>query len=379
LQGKANPNTLSGVNRALPEMATYQSRLGYEVEIWGLSASPTLPPHEREYRLRVFPMTWLRVTLSRELKAALATLEPGTWIHFHSVFIPEFPAIAARLKKHGFAYSVTPHNGYAPGVFRKNPWKKHLYVFFREAKYLRNAAWIHVVGESEIQDNLRIAPQARVVLIPNGQETLEVLSNIEPIKAERPLIGFCGRLDMWVKGLDFLLDGFAAYKAKGGKGELWVIGDGADRAQLEERAAKNGLQTNIRFLGARLGEEKLGLIACFDIFVLCSRWEGLPMGCLEAASLGVPLFVSRETNLAKYVEENNAGVVLEETTAAGIERALDHIQQVYENGQLQPMGENARRLIQREFNWEENAKSFVAAIAACGYPIQRATSEFPPK
>ena len=367
LQGKANPNTLNGVNRALHEMATYQMRLGHEVEIWGLSASPTLPPHEHVYSLRVFLVTRLRVTLSRELKDALAALEPGAWVHFHSVFIPEFPAIAKRLRRRGIAYGVTPHNGYAAGVFRKNPWKKHLYFVLREAKYLRNAAWFQAVAEAEIRDIRAIAPRAQVVLIPSGQELLSASPAIPSGAVERPLIGFCGRLDQYVKGLDYLLDGFAAFKEKGGKGELWLIGDGEDRGQLEKRAAGLGGLAPLRFLGARYGEEKLGLIAGFDIFVLCSRWEGLPMGCLEAASLGIPLFVSRETNLAEYVEQNGAGVVLEESTAMGVERALERIQKLHEAGQLQGMGANARRLIEEQFQWEKNAASFIRAIVGFGH------------
>jgi glycosyltransferase involved in cell wall biosynthesis len=364
LQGKANPETLNGVNRALHEMATHQARLGHAVEIWGLSASPTLPPHTREYNLRVFPMTWARVILNRELKTAIAQLEIDAWVHFHSVFIPEFATIAQRLKRRGIAYGITPHRGYAPGVLGKNPWRKRIYIALREAKYLRNATWFQAIVKSEIQDIRAIAPRAHVVLIPSGQELLSARTAALPGPVERPLIGFCGRLDLHVKGLDYLLDGFAAFKAKGGRGELWLVGDGEDRGQLEQRAADRGAHPQLRFLGARLGEEKLGLIAGFDIFVLCSRWEGLPMGCLEAAALGIPLFVSRGTNLAEYVEDSEAGVVLEETTAAGVERALDRIQHLHEERQLKPMGENARRLVQQQFNWEENTRGFIAAIVA---------------
>ena len=364
LPGKANPDTPNGVNKAVHWMATSQARQGHEVEVWGLVSRMNLPPHEREYALRLFPVTPLRFTLSRPLKLALRQLEAGAWVHFHSVYIPEFPSIARLLQKRGLRYSITPHNGYAPGVFRKDPIKKHLYVFLREAKYLRNAAWIHAIGESEVADDLRIAPRARVVLIPVGQELLEARSGAEPAHAEHPLIGFCGRLDMHVKGLDYLLEGFAAYKAKGGEGELWLIGDGGDRALLERKAAESGAP--VRFLGVRYGEEKLRLLSSVDLFIHCSRWEGLPTACLEAAALGRPLLVGRETNLAGYVERSGAGLVLEETSAAGVERALERVQNLYQSRQLPAMGAKARRMIEDEFQWEKNARSFIAAIQACG-------------
>jgi glycosyltransferase involved in cell wall biosynthesis len=93
------------------------------------------------------------------------------------------------------------------------------------------------------------------------------------------------------------------------------------------------------------------------------------MACLEAASLGIPLLVSRETNLAEFVEQSGAGLVLDETSAAGVQRALERVQRLYENNQLKQLGENARLLIENEFNWEENARSFVAAIAAAGCAV----------
>jgi len=370
LKGKANPGTLNGVNRVVHWMATYQTRLGHDVEVWGLSASMIPPSNAREYSLRIFPVTRLRVTIGRELKAALNHVEPGAWIHFHSVFIPEFPEIARQLRKRGLAYGITPHNGYAPGVFKKSPLKKHLYVTLREAKYLRSAAWIQIVGQSERKDILRIAPVAHIVPIPNGQEVLPVRLASASFDAARPLIGFCGRLDAQSKGLDYLIDGFAAYKASGGRGELWLIGDGGDRAQLEKQAAQSGAQAQIRFFGVKFGEEKLNMVACLDAFIHSSRWDVLPGACLEAAALGRPLLVSRETNLAEYVERSGAGLVLDETSSAGVERALRRVQQLYDCDQLRRMGENARQLIEAEFRWEENAERFIAAITASGNAVQ---------
>jgi len=366
LQGKAKPDSLNGVNKVVHWMATSQAQQGHDVEVWGLAVSMNLPPHPREYNLRLFPMRRLRVTLGPEIKMAISRLEPGTWVHFHLAFTPELPTIAQLVKKRGLAYGVTPHGIYALGGLKKSPWKKRLWIAVREAKYLRNAAWIQAIGASEVQEILRIAPGARVVLIPNCQEPIPVRVGAVPANAERPLIGFCGRLAMEHKGLDYLIEGFAAYKAKGGAGELWLIGEGKDRAQLERQAAKNGAAPNVLFLGAKHGEEKFDLVASVDAFIHSSRWDVLPGACMEAAALGRPLLVSRETNMAEYVERSGAGLVLEETSAVGVARVLERVQRLYEANQLQQMGENARGLIEKEFRWEENARRFVAAIAPSG-------------
>jgi glycosyltransferase involved in cell wall biosynthesis len=348
-------------------MATYQFRLGHDVEVWGLAKSMTLTPRPREYKMRLFPTTRLRMTLGREVKAALDLLQPGTWVHFHSVFCPEFPGIARVLRNRGIHYGVTPHGGYSAGVMKRHPLKHRLYVALRERRYLTSASWVQATGVSEVKDLLAIMPDANVTLIPNGQE-LDLLSGAEVPRMESgpPVIGYCGRLSIYQKGLDYLLPGFAAYKSKGGRGQLWLVGDDVDRPAVERMAAEGGFQNDVRFFGAMSGTAKLEVIANFDVFIHSSRFEGLPTACLEAASLGRPLLVSRETNLAEYVERGCAGLVMDETSVGGVTRVLERAERLYEDDQLAQMGENARLLIEKEFSWEENARRFVAAIAAAG-------------
>jgi glycosyltransferase involved in cell wall biosynthesis len=365
LFGKVNPDTLNGVSKVGHWMATSQHRLGHDVEVWGLARTMTLTPRLREYKMRLFPITRLRVTLGAEIKAALERLEPGTWVHFHSVFCPEYSGIAGVLRDRGIRYGVTPHGGYSPYVMRKNRLKKLLYFSMLERRYLAGASWVQALGISEVDDIILVAPNAKIGLIPNGQ-ALDLLTGIRvpEMESEHPVIGYCGRLTIRQKGLDYLLHGFSAYKATGGRGQLWLIGDDVDRRAVERMAAEGGFQSDVKFFGAMIGAAKLEVIANFDVFVHSSRWEGLPTACLEAASLGKPLLVSRETNLADYVEQSCAGLVLDETSAGGVTRALERVRRLYEDGQLRQMGENARLLIEKEFSWEENARRFVAAVAA---------------
>jgi glycosyltransferase involved in cell wall biosynthesis len=369
-QGKLNPDALNGVSKAGHWMATYQSRLGHDVEVWGLSKSLDLKPRSREYTMRLFPLTRSRWILSSELKAAVELLEPTTWVQLHSVFCPEFPGITGMLRRRNVLYGVTPHGGYSLGVMRKNRFPKWLYVALRERRYLCGAAWVQATGASEVADIRSMAPEVRVELIPNGQTVDFIDGCCAPrVACERPVVGYCGRLAIGQKGLDFLLHGFESYKAKGGRGQLWLIGDGSDRKAVE-RMAMDGGGKDVRFFGALTGASKLEIIANFDVFIHSSRWEGMPTACLEAAAVGKPLLVSRETNLAEYVERSGAGLVLDETSAAGVARALDRAQQFQDEGQLCEMGENARRLIVEEFSWEENARRFIAAVESAGHPVR---------
>lgn len=66
-----------------------------------------------------------------------------------------------------------------------------------------------------------------------------------------------------------------------------VVGDGELRSAFERRLAGMGLESRVRLAGLRADVGPfLGL---FDVFLLTSRWEGLPRVVLEAVAAGVPV------------------------------------------------------------------------------------------
>ena len=64
-----------------------------------------------------------------------------------------------------------------------------------------------------------------------------------------------------------------------------------------------------KYYGVIYGDDKYKILSQNDIFILTSRFEGMPMGILEALSLGVPCFVTKETCMGEWIEEHNCGFV----------------------------------------------------------------------
>lgn len=103
LKGKANPNTMNGVNKVVHHLATEQLRLGAEAEVWGITSTPTEIRHQHDYPLRLFPATRNRFIPSKPLQEALYALSPDhTIAHLHSVFLPELYGVSRILKKEEF-------------------------------------------------------------------------------------------------------------------------------------------------------------------------------------------------------------------------------------------------------------------------------------
>lgn len=346
--GTADPSTLNGVNRVIYTLATHMHHLGQSVEVWAIDDTGAID-YPRQFTLRAFPPHWGRFTLSRSLRQALAALPAQTLVHFHSVFIPEFFAIARVLRRRGIPWVLTPHSGYSTlRVGGRHPVKQAYFNLF-ERYIIHHARAIHVLGPIEADDLLRWG--VPVVYIPNGQELLPMPGSPRPGQEDRPIFCYCGRLAIRQKGLDLMLQGFGAYLRAGGQGELWLIGDGNDRPRLQALASELGIAAQTRFWGAKFGEEKLALLHAASLFLHTSRWEGLPMAVLEAASLSLPLLVSRETNMDQYVRDFEAGWVLASNTPPDISEALRTAEDLHRQGRLARLGENGYRMIASAFDW----------------------------
>ena len=84
--------------------------------------------------------------------------------------------------------------------------------------------------------------------------------------------------------------------------KLLIVGDGELRNELEEKAAKLNIADNVIFLGTR--SDVAELMQAFDVFVLPSLYEGLPVVGVEAQAAGLPCVFS--SSITKEVKVCNS-------------------------------------------------------------------------
>jgi glycosyltransferase involved in cell wall biosynthesis len=88
---------------------------------------------------------------------------------------------------------------------------------------------------------------------------------------------------------------------------LFVLaGDGELRAPLEARLAALGIAGRFRLLGWR--DDVPLLLRALDVFVLTSRWEGLPRAVVQAMASGVPVVASAVDGVRDVVEHGVSGL-----------------------------------------------------------------------
>jgi glycosyltransferase involved in cell wall biosynthesis len=373
IPGTADPNTANGVNKVVHWLATNMVAQGHACEVWTLLATEQLPTHARTYKLVAFPKSRSQFGLTEDLRAALSRLPEGTWVHLHSVFVPQLTSVAKLLRKRNIRFGVTPHGGYLSdrkGRSFAGRLRKRLYLALWEGRTLRNASLIHAIGQTEVDDlKSRFSSLHQIALIPNGFElpsAQDVTSHtfkensLDHSEIGDPTIVYCGRIVIFQKGLDILLEGFARYRKSGGTLRLTIVGDGPDRSQLEALANQHAIAHAITWTGQVFGSYLRTILGRAAFFVHSSRFDVIPTACLEAASCGVPLIVSEETNLADFVRHWNSGLVLSPNTPVRLAELFQQAENIAITERTH-MGDSARSMIETEFTWNEISRRIVLA------------------
>lgn len=167
------------------------------------------------------------------------------------------------------------------------------------------------------RDELGLPPE-KIIILPNGvdiekfqppRETVNQaeLRDILGLPESRKIILMVGRL--WEqKNPKCLIDAYRRLWDKGDPGaDLVLVGDGELLPVLAETVRQVGLDKHVHFLGWRT--DTPALMQASDIFVLPSRWEGMPLAILEAMSSGLPIVVTDIPGNRHLVEDNIHGLL----------------------------------------------------------------------
>ncbi|SEI82188.1 Glycosyltransferase involved in cell wall bisynthesis [Pseudomonas linyingensis] len=120
------------------------------------------------------------------------------------------------------------------------------------------------------------------------------------LSADDFIFGTIGRL-VPVKGHIHLIEAFARIKDEYPGTTLAIIGEGRSRDELEAAIERHGLQGRVRLLGAK--DDALQYVRAFDVFVMPSLSEGLPLALLEGMSGHLPVIGSDIDSLRPILED----------------------------------------------------------------------------
>ncbi|MYW64038.1 glycosyltransferase [Streptomyces sp. SID8379] len=143
-------------------------------------------------------------------------------------------------------------------------------------------AAVAVLTERDRAEYARLLPDARVVRIPNAVHSLDQV----PSDHDAKIVIAAGRL-FPQKGFDILIPAWAKLVEAYPDWQLRIYGTGEKKAQLRALIEEHHLYNHVYLMGhtERLDDE----LAKASVYVLSSRFEGLPMVMIEAMAHALPV------------------------------------------------------------------------------------------
>lgn len=170
------------------------------------------------------------------------------------------------------------------------------------------------------RDALReiVGPDASIELVYAGvpDELFDL-----PHDGEGGLLYF-GRLDVFQKGIDTLIQAFALVARDRSALRLRVAGRGKDAARVTELAASAGVADRVEMLGAVSELERQRLFREATLLVMPSRFEGFGMVAAEAMAAGVPVVAAAAGSLPEVVDSPRGGLLVEVSDPGALARAI---------------------------------------------------------
>ena len=179
-----------------------------------------------------------------------------------------------------------------------------------------------VVFISEHVRRVALARGARFIdddkscIVHNGVDTARFAPHDDRVASgERVRFVALGRLDRR-KGLDLALEALA----RAPLAELDIVGDGDERATLEELATRLGVRDRVRFDG--YARDVRDAIDRADVAISSAREEGLGVALLEAMAMARPVVAVPVGGIPEIVQDGLTGWLATERSAAALATAM---------------------------------------------------------
>ena len=289
---------MGGAEILVAQLCRLQRANGHDVSVCAYSNLGPLGEVLRAEGIRVdvlgeapFTSTFLR--FFREFRA----LRPNV-VHCHNPAPTLQAAIPGRLTGASCVLS-TRHSLVAP------PYDTSAEIIYSFVSLFCN--WIVGICDAT-RENLRHAPLARrsrIVRVYNGVDKLAPIAPEDCPSKQGFTLLFVGRLAA-IKDLPTMIRAIALAVPRVPDLQLWIVGHGAVRQELEDLVRQLGIEKHVTFWGERL--DVAHFFSAADVYAMSSVSEGLPMSLLQAMSVGLPALVTDVGGMAEVIRNSDCGI-----------------------------------------------------------------------
>jgi D-inositol-3-phosphate glycosyltransferase len=363
------PPHMGGIEKVSYEQSKRLTESGYEIDVL---TSKIRGQNERPTKgIRVFPYSNLNlaerigvpypVLSFKAYRKFVQVIKKCDLVHAHGhVYLSSYLAgkVAKKYKK---PFIVTQHNTFIDYQSILNM-LEHLNDLTVGKSVLKRANRIITVSKETMKYVLKLgADKTKTSVIYNGVDT----NYFHPVKKgesrkklglpkNRRIILSVRRL-VYKNGLDTLIESVPLLTRDNPDLLFVVAGKGPSRKLIEDRIKELGIDANIKLTGF-VPDRLLPLYYdAADYFILPSAsGEGLPLVLLEAMACGLPVIATTVGGTPEIIKHMKNGVLVPPRNP---EAMAETMAKILSEERLGPtIGEEARRIVENRFTWEENLR-----------------------
>ncbi|MBU1102180.1 glycosyltransferase family 4 protein [Patescibacteria group bacterium] len=184
--------------------------------------------------------------------------------------------------------------------------------------------------------------EEKITVVPIYTE-LRIKNKESIIKNESKFIFLTvGRL-VPIKNIALQIEAMAKIVRKYEAAELWVVGEGPEKQNLQKLSSNLRIGDSVKFWGRQEDPEKFYVQA--DVFLLTSNYEGWGLAVIEAAGYGLPIVMTDVGCAREIIRENERGIIIPINDRKNLEQAMFNL---LENKELRKrLGLGARLALEK--------------------------------
>ena len=194
----------------------------------------------------------------------------------------------------------------------------------------------------------------KILVAPNHYLDFDMFKTITQLTRRANLVGYIGRLSE-EKGIINFVDSIPIILKNEDKINFLIGGDGILKNDVEKKLNTQNLSKNVKLEGWISHDDLPLYFNKLKLLVIPSYTEGLPNVMIEAMACGTPVLAAPVGAIPDFIKDGETGFIMENNSPDCVaENVLRAIRHPYLGG----IGSNGRRLVEREFTFENAVKKF---------------------
>ena len=212
---------------------------------------------------------------------------------------------------------------YTDEVLRKLPFKKKIQEWIKQ--FFVDYFIAISNNDKERMVKYFFLEEEKIKIIYNGIDINFLLPYRKILNLEKETsktlitIGNIGRIT-FLKGHDVLIEAFYKLATIRQNVKLVIVGTGENEPEIKKLIEMKGLTDKVILKGYKTNI--FDYLNTFDIFVLTSRYEGVPYVILEAMSIGVPIISTKVGGIDNILEDGKTALLVEKENIVKIFEAM---------------------------------------------------------